>query len=761
MNVTAWGACNSLTMTSNLRLLSIASGLTLIGITHAQTFDWTTAYSKANVSLAQLSLQDKVDIVTGIGWGNGPCVGNTAAVSSIGYPALCLQDSPLGVRYGESVTAFTPGIQAASTWDIDLIRQRGEYLGAEAKGCGVHVLLGPVAGPLGKNAQGGRNWEGFGPDPYLTGVAMAETIAGMQGNGVQATAKHFILNEQELNRTTVSAAADDRTMHELYLWPFADAVRAGVASVMCSYNKVNGTWACEDEGTMTGLLKGELGFPGYVVSDWDAQHTTDQSANSGLDMTMPGSDFSGGTILWGPQLTSAVNAGNVSLDRLDDMVTRILAAWYLVGQDSGYPSTNIQADVQEDHKDNVRAVARDGIVLLQNTDSILPLSKPKKLALVGSAAVVNPDGPNACTDRACNTGALGMGWGSGTTEYPYFTAPYDALENQTSADGTVLTLSSSDSTSNVSSTVSGADVAIVFITSDSGEGYLEVEGNLGDRNNLDPWHSGNELVQAVAAANNNTIVVVHSVGPVILESILALDGVKAVVWAGLPSQESGNALVDILYGSTSPSGKLPYTIAKSESDYGTSISSADDDYAEGLYIDYRHFDHADITPRYEFGFGLCKSNIAPCTRNPFDAHHLTMFPPSSLLQLHVLRHHRLLHGNVRPRHRIRRPRRAHRPLRGGRHRHGPDHQQRRRRGRRGRAAVRQRAPGGAGRAPPAAPGLRQARARGRRRRHGHVRPAQEGPQLLGRRGPELGRAGGDLRGERRGVEPGFEVEWLD
>lgn len=592
----------------SLFYLAAVCGLSLTPPALSQTFDWSAAYTKAEASLAQLSLEEKVSIVTGIGWGDGPCVGNTEAISSISYPDLCLQDSPLGIRYGTGATAFTPGIQAASTWDVDLIRERGQFLGAEAKAAGIHVQLGPVAGPLGKHAQGGRNWEGFGSDPYLSGIAMYETIKGMQGSGVQATAKHYILNEQELNRETLSSSVDDRSMHELYLWPFADAVYAGVASVMCSYNKINGTWACENDGILDGLLKGELGFKGYVMSDWGAQHTTVQSANTGLDMTMPGSDYNGGTILWGPQLTSVVESGQVSESRLDDMVTRILAAWYLVGQDSGYPSINIQADVQGSHKTNVRAVARDGIVLLKNTGSILPLSKPSKIALVGSAAVVNPAGANACTDRACNTGSLGMGWGSGTAEYPYFVAPYDALKTKTSADGTTLSLSSSDSTSSAASAVAGADVAIVVITSDAGEEYLTVENNVGDRNNLDPWHDGNALVQAVAEANENTIVVVQSVGPVILESILALDGVKAVVWAGLGSQESGNALVDILYGSTSPSGKLPYTIAKSATDYGTSISSGDDSFPEGLYIDYRHFDKADITPRYEFGFGLCKSS---------------------------------------------------------------------------------------------------------------------------------------------------------
>lgn len=435
---------------------------------------------------------------------------------------------------------------------------------------------------------------------------MAETIAGMQSSGVQATAKHYILNEQELNRETMSGTVDDRSMHELYLWPFADAVHSGVAAVMCSYNKINGTWACENEETLNNLLKTELGFKGYVMSDWNAQHSTVQSAVTGLDMTMPGTDFNGGSIYWGANLTSAINSGQVPQTRVDDMVTRILASWYLVGQDAGYPATNIDASVQANHAENVRAIARDGIVLLKNTDSILPLNKPAKIGLVGSAAVVNPQGANACTDRGCNTGALGMGWGSGTANYPYFVAPYDALKTKTAADGTQLSLSSSDSTSGVASAVSGADVAIVVITSDSGEEYITVEGNVGDRNDLDPWHSGNQLVQAVAQANNNTIVVVQSVGPVILETILALPGVKAVVWAGLGSQENGNALVDILYGSTSPSGKLPYTIAKATADYPSTIVSGDDSYPEGLYIDYRHFDEANITPRYEFGFGLCK-----------------------------------------------------------------------------------------------------------------------------------------------------------
>jgi beta-glucosidase len=416
---------------------------------------------------------------------------------------------------------------------------------------------------------------------------------------------------------------------------------------MCSYNKLNGTWACENDKILNDLLKKELGFKGYVMSDWNAQHSTAPAANNGLDMTMPGSDYNGMTVLWGPQLNNAVNSGQVSKEKLDDMAKRILAAWYLTGQDSSFPQINLKANVQANHKENVRAVARDGIVLLKN-NGVLPLKKPSKLAVIGSAAVNNPQGINSCTDRGCNTGALGMGWGSGTADYPYFIAPYDAIKTRAQTDGTTVTLVDNDNAGQVAGAASGADAAIVFITADAGEGYITVEMNAGDRNNLDPWHNGNQLVQAVAGANKNTIVVVHSVGPIILETILALPGVQAVVWAGLPSQESGNALVDILYGLTSPSGKLPYTIAKAQGDYGTSVVRGDDKFPEGLYIDYRHFDKAKIEPRFEFGFGLCKFCLPNPKKPPYCATQETHYFIPSLHKLHLLRHRCYVDRQVRP-----------------------------------------------------------------------------------------------------------------
>ncbi|KAF4213854.1 hypothetical protein CNMCM5878_009916 [Aspergillus fumigatiaffinis] len=577
--------------------------------------NWDQAYSRAKDALHKLNQTEKVGLVTGVKWMGGPCVGNTYKPASIDYPSLCLQDSPLGIRFANPVTAFPAGINAGATWDTQLLYARGAAMGAEAKGLGVHVQLGPVAGPLGKNPNGGRNWEGFSVDPYLSGIAMEKTIRGMQDSGVQACAKHWLGNEQEHYRDTISSNIGDRAAHELYVWPFMDAVKANVASVMCSYNKVNGTWACESDAINNKLMKEELGFPGYIMSDWNAQHSTVNSAVTGLDMTMPGSDFSNppGSIFWGSNLEAAVADGSVPQSRLDDMVTRILAAWYLVGQDKGYPPTAFSSwnggkanvDVTADHATVARAVARDSIVLLKNDQRTLPLRKPKSLAIVGLDAIVNPAGPNACSDRGCNNGTLAMGWGSGTAEFPYLVGPLDAIQKRAAADGTKIIPSTTDDPTAGASAAAAAETAIVFINSDSGEGYITVEGNQGDRNNLDPWHNGNELVKAVAAASKNVIVVVHSVGPITLETILAQPSVKAIVWAGLPGQESGNALVDVIYGDTAPSGKLPYTIAKQAADYGASwINAETDDFTEDLYIDYRHFDAKGIAPRYEFGYGL-------------------------------------------------------------------------------------------------------------------------------------------------------------
>ncbi|KAI0271493.1 beta-glucosidase [Gloeopeniophorella convolvens] len=586
--------------------------------------DWTAAYAKAKTTLAKMSLQDKVNLGTGVMWERGNCVGNTPAISSINFPGLCLEDSPLGVRDTDLVSAFPAAINVAATFNRTLMNQRGAAMGAEFRGKGVNVALGPMMN-LVRSPAAGRNWEGFGGDPYLSGEGAYETVTGIQSQGVQACAKHYINNEQEHSRDTSSSNVDDRTQHELYLAPFLRAVQADVASVMCSYNQINGTFACENGGTLNGLLKTELGFQGYVTSDWWATHSTVPATNNGLDMTMPGDTAeNSGVSYFGPALVSAVNSGQVSSSRIDDMATRILAAWYLLGQDSGFPAVNFNAwnsngganqhvNVQGDHATLIRTIGAASTVLLKNTNSALPLKAPKSIAVVGSGAIPNPAGPNSCSDRGCNTGVLAMGWGSGTDNFPYLVAPITSLTTQAQADGSTITSATSDTDlTTAGSVASGKSVALVFITADSGEGYITVEGNAGDRNDLSAWHGGDALVQKVASVNSNTIVVVNSVGPINMEAWIDNSNVTAVVWSGIPGQEAGNALVDVLYGAYNPSGRLPYTIGKSITDYSAAVnyaSSSDSNilpipYTEGTFIDYRHFDAAGIAPRFEYGFGL-------------------------------------------------------------------------------------------------------------------------------------------------------------
>jgi beta-glucosidase len=348
-------------------------------------------------------------------------------------------------------------------------------MGEEHRGKGVDVQLGPVAGPLGRVPEGGRNWEGFGPDPVLTGKLISSSIQGIQDAGVIACAKHFIGYEQEHFREgsqenytisdSISENIDDKTMHELYLWPFADAVRAGVGSVMCSYNQINNSYACSNSYTMNHLLKGELGFQGFVMTDWSGQHSGVGDALAGADMDMPGDvAFDTGTGFWGANLTIAVLNGTVPEWRVDDMAVRIMSAFYKVGRDTnqvpinfdswtldtygneyyyageGYTQINYHVDVRADHAQVVRDIGSRSTVLLKNVDAALPLTGNEKyVAIFGEDAGSNIDGVDSCSDRGCDNGTLAMGWGSGSDNFPYLVTPEQAISAEVIKNGGAFT----------------------------------------------------------------------------------------------------------------------------------------------------------------------------------------------------------------------------------------------------------------------------------------------------------------------------------
>ena len=416
---------------------------------------------------------------------------------------------------------------------------------------------------------------------------------------------------------------------------------------------------------MNGVLKDELGFQGFIQSDWLAQRSGVASALAGLDMSMPGDGlgWADGSSLWGADLTRAVLNTSVPMARLNDMVTRTVAAWYQVGQndkrnwpslaDGGGPNFSSWTDERRgklhegspgseeegvvnrhvpvrhtsdggDHDALARKIAAEGIVMVKNEDGLLPLTRngsgvlgrsgtgKLKVGIFGEDAFHNPNGNNACPDRSCNEGTLAMGWGSGAVELPYLVSPSEALHANFDHQTVEITEWGKNSDSHVDSTASEQDICMVFINSDAGEGFHNWNGVRGDRNDLYAQKEGDELVKDVASHCKNTIVVLHTVGPTILEEWIDLPAVKAVLIAHLPGQESGNALTDVMFGDVNPSGRLPYTIAKSEEDYGPDSGVLyypngvvpQQNFKEGIYIDYRYFDKHNITPRYEFGYGL-------------------------------------------------------------------------------------------------------------------------------------------------------------
>ena len=357
-------------------------------------------------------------------------------------------------------------------------------------------------------------------------------------------------------------------------------------------------------------------------------------------MSMPGGAFFGdGVAYWGANLTLAVLNGSVPTWRLDDMATRIMSAYFFVGQDDGYPATNMyswstdtlgfahplsqqrygvvngQVDVRAGHAKLIRDVGARSVVLLKNAGGVLPLTgRERQIAVFGSDAHDSPLGPN---DRGGLSGTLAVGWGSGIASFPYLVSPLEAVKARARRHGAVVQSVTDDyAYAAINATASQASVCLAFVNSDSGEIYIQVDGNLGDRKNLTAWHDGNTLVGTVAAHCRNTVVVIHAVGPVLVDAFVGHPNVTAVLFAGLPGQESGDSLVDVLYGDVNPSGRLPFTIAKRHADYGvrlhnrTDVPVPQEAFSEGLLIDYRHFDKAAIAPRFEFGFGLSYTTFA-------------------------------------------------------------------------------------------------------------------------------------------------------
>ncbi|KAH8820767.1 putative beta-glucosidase [Xylogone sp. PMI_703] len=596
-------------LTIFLAFLSISSSAAIVTTRSYDTFadagifplplakgsgDWAEAYTKAGKLVSHMTLEEMNNVTHGYSSVTNGCSGNSGSAPRLGYPGMCLHDAENGVRYTDGITSFPSALHVGASWNSQLANDRGRLLGAEFKAKGVNVALGPAIQPLGSVALGGRNFEGFGADPYLNGILGAQIVRSMQEN-VIASVKHFVAYEQatfdgpnlQNNIPGISFNVDDKTMHELYLWPFHDLIYAGAACVMCSYNRINETYACENSKVMNDLLKRELNFQGFVVSDWSAQHSGLKSANAGLDMAMPTSAY------WdNNQLASAAQNGSFSQARLKDMATRIIASWYQLQQDdeatpaSHHPGFGMPENLSQPHKlVNARdpAANLEGHVLVKN-DGSLPLKKPAVLSLFGYDELIlsgsnlgfaNP--PNRTT-----YGTLFCGGGSGSNSPPYIDSPYNALSRRVHQPVVI----------------GSSEACLVFINQFSSEVF--------DRGALSDAYS-DELVLNVAAQCANTIVIIHNAGIRIVDAWIDHENITAVIYAHLPAKIPAVHF---------PSGRLPYTVAKKSEDYGSLLSPCSDQgddplcaYTEGVNIDYRHFLAHNIQPRFEFGFGLTYTNF--------------------------------------------------------------------------------------------------------------------------------------------------------
>jgi beta-glucosidase len=516
-------------------------------------------------------------------------------------PTVVYTDGPDGIRGTTGVTAFPAQISLASTWNEELSYDKGTAQAEEGFDKGKNGVLGPGV-TSGRTPLAGRNPEYLGEDSLLGGSLAAEITNGLQGGNpdktVLANIKHYVANEQETNRQTSSSNIDEQTLHQVYDLPYEVLEsKSDPASVMCSYNQINGVYACEND-LLTTNLKGDIGFNGFVMSDFGAVHSTAESLMAGLDQELNTPKF------FTPALfDAALSAGTITQERLDEAAHRVVRSYIAAGLfDHALPATPAADVSTAAHKALSQEIAEQGSVLLKNQSGALPLvtTAGESIALIGATVSTTPtNGVSAIT--ACsqsNRGRVSM-----TCEN--VVSPETAFAARAEQDGGTVTVNNGSDVTAAATAAADADVAIVFAN--------VAQGEFADLTDLHLQNNGDALITAVAASAKKTIVVLETGSAV---EMPWLNSVDSVVEAWYPGDQQGPALASLLWGDTNFSGKLPMTFPKSINDLPTQTVAqypgvtpsgstiAQVDYTEGLEVGYKWYDEQNIDPLFEFGYGL-------------------------------------------------------------------------------------------------------------------------------------------------------------
>lgn len=561
--------------------MNILKVLIICAFTVKLALSTTPEEEKAKDLISKMTLEEKISFLAGI---HSDYVGATPSIPRLNIPSIYYGDGPQGAGNNKkNVTEFPSVLTVTASWNRKLMYDYAAAIAEEQWGKGVSVHLGPMVN-IARVPIGGRNFESIGEDPFLASELTREYVKGVQDKGVIACVKHWVNNEHEHERMEYNANVDERTNQEIYYPPFKAAVEEGVASVMCSYNKINGTYACENAETLNKELKGRMGFKGFVMSDWGATHDALNSFKNGLDQDMPGDDEP-----YLQQITDLVNKGVISEAEIEKPITKILSQFIKFNLFENPTQGNIKNNVRSDqHTKLAKLVAEESMVLLKNENNLLPLSQSLKYTIT----VVGDIG---------NDNKLVGGEGSGEVDSTYVVTPLEGIRSLATKfnKDSVVNYANSTMIDEAIEFAKSSDLVIFVTGTNTGEGW--------DRNNLSIFSNDLILFNKISKLNPNIIAVVHNPAAINLSWV---DQVNSCICAFYPGEQAGNALASILFGEVNPSGKLPITIQQSDDINPVNTPAQypgiekEVSYSEKLLVGYRWNNVKNIRPLYAFGYGL-------------------------------------------------------------------------------------------------------------------------------------------------------------